>query len=77
MLQLIESEITKFKSFIKRKKISAEKAASYINFFKILSDLIKFSYQPNAEAKAKLQEHCMTMTPLANKAYLLRKINDL
>ena len=77
MLQLIESEIAKFKSFIKRKKISTEKIALYNNFFVILSELIKLTSKPNSEAKAKLQERCIAMNPLGNKAYLLRKIGNL
>ena len=77
MLQLIESEIIAFKSFIKRKKISEEKIALYANFFSILSELIKITYKPNANEKARLRERCNTVSPLGNRAYLLRKIESL
>ena len=77
ILQLIESEIIAFKNFIKRKKISPEKIALYANFFIILSELIKITYKPNANEKARLRERCYTLSPLGNRAYLLRKIESL
>lgn len=75
VIELLDNEINRFKSFVQRHKLSKEKVDLYINFLILLSDLI--GCIKNKENKKRLHKKAQELDSLGNRNWLLRKIEAM